>query len=136
MEIKCLFDIPDYQLNHFAQPEALVAKENGQWKKYSTQDFIDQANKVSSALIKLGIQKEDKIAIISNNRPEWNFVDIGILQIGAINVPIYPTISEQEFKFIFNHANVKIVFVSDQELYQKVQNIKSEGAFSNSDIYI
>ncbi len=125
MELKRFFDIPYYQLSEYAQPDALVAKENGSWKKYSTQEFVDMMNKISRSLVGFGIQPDDKIAIIANNRPEWNFVDLGTLQAGAINVPVYPTISEEEFKFIFNDAEVKIVFVSDEELFRKVSNIKA-----------
>jgi len=126
MKVSRIFELPYYQLEHFPQNDSLAAKENGSWTKYSTQDFIDNATNISYGLLSLGINKDDKVAIISNNRPEWNFVDIGILQIGAINVPIYPTISESDYKFILNDAEVKIVFVSDEDLYQKIQNIKAD----------
>ena len=126
MKVSRIFELPYYQLEHFPQNDSLAAKENGSWTKYSTQDFIDNATNISYGLLSLGISKDDKVGIISNNRPEWNFVDIGILQIGAVNVPIYPTISESDYKFILNDAEVKIVFVSDEELYQKIQNIKAD----------
>ncbi|GIV34803.1 MAG: AMP-dependent synthetase [Chitinophagales bacterium] len=121
-----LFDILPHQLKNFPQEDCLACKENGQWKKYSTQQCIDIINQVSRAMIKYGIQPGDKIAIISNNRPEWNFVDLGMMQAGAINVPIYPTISEGEYKFIFNDAGIKLAFVSDKGLHEKLQNIRKD----------
>lgn len=126
VELKRLFDTPYYQLENRPKADALTAKENGKWVKYSIQEFIEKANLISKGLLKLGIQPGDKIGMISNNRPEWNISDIGILQIGAIDVPIYPTISEDDYRYIFNHAELKICFVSDQELFQKVMNIKDD----------
>ncbi len=118
-----LFDIPRYQLNNFPQKVCLAGKENGKWRTYSTEEYLEQAMLASKGLLKLGIKPGDKIALISNNRPEWNIMDIGILQVGAIDVPVYPTISEEDYKFIFNDAEVKLCIVSDEELYQKVSNI-------------
>jgi long-chain acyl-CoA synthetase len=129
-----LFDIIYYQKEKYPQEVAFASKANGQWTKYSTQQIIDQANKVSLALLKLGVKPDDKIAIVSNNRPEWNITDIGMLQIGAVNVPVYPTISEHEYKFIFNDAEIKYAFVSDKNLFTKISNIKSEVP-SLKDIY-
>lgn len=120
-----MFDIPYYQLERFPQEVALAAKENGSWKTHSTQQFIDQANVVSRALLRMGIKPGDTIALVSNNRPEWNIVDIGMLQIGAIGVPVYPTISEAEYEYIFNHAEVKLCFAATEELYDKVKNLKA-----------
>lgn len=125
-EVKRLFDIPYYQQKKYPQSDSLVAKINGQWTPTSTDSFIEQAMAVSKGLLALGIQPGDKVAMVSNNRPEWNIFDIGILQIGAINVPVYPTISEEDYKFIFNHAEVKLCVVSDMDLYTKINNIKGE----------
>ncbi len=121
-----LFDILPYQLKNFPKDDCLACKENGQWKKYSTKQCVDIINQVSRAMVKYGIKPDDKVAIISNNRPEWNFIDLGMMQAGAINVPIYPTISEAEYKFIFNDAGIKLAFVSDKDLHQKLQNIKKD----------
>ena len=121
-----LFDIIYYQQAKYPQPDAFAFKVSGQWKKYSTQEVIDTANKVSLALLKLGVQPDDKIAIISANRPEWNMTDIGMLQVGAVNVPIYPTSSEHDYRFIFNNAGIKYVFISDKNLYTKIMNIKAD----------
>ena len=125
-DIKRLFDIPYYQLKHYPLEKCLVQKENGKWVSLSTQEYIDKANKISEALLNLGIQKGDKIGMISNNRTEWNIVDIAILQIGAINVPIYPTISEQDYKYIFNDSGIKYCFISSEDILIKANNIKNE----------
>ncbi len=125
-EIKRLFDVPQYQLRYCPQDVCLSGKENGEWIKYSTQEVVDKVNLVSKGLLKLGIQPGDKIGLISNNRPEWNFMDLGILQVGAIDVPIYPTASEADYTYIINDAQIKIMVVSDEELYQKVIRVKGE----------
>ncbi|AEW84912.1 long-chain fatty acid--CoA ligase [Flavobacterium columnare NBRC 100251 = ATCC 23463] len=121
-----LFDFPYYQLEQNNLPDALVTKYNGKWVKTSTQEYLDRANAVSRALIAMGVQKDDKIAIISsNNRTEWNIMDIGVLQIGAQTVPIYPTISEQDYEYILNHSESKYCFVSDKEVLRKLNSIKA-----------
>lgn len=119
-----LFDIIYYQKDNHPQPDAFVSKVNGQWVKKSTDDIIKMANKVSLALLKLGVKPDDKIAIVSSSRPEWNAVDLGILQIGAVNVPVYPTITEEDYKFIFNDAEIKFAFVSDEKLSAKMKAIQ------------
>lgn len=120
-----LFDFPYYQLEKNNIPAALVTKYDGQWIKTSTQEYIDQSNRISRALLRLGIQKNDKIAVISSsNRTEWNIMDIGVLQVGAQNVPIYPTISEDDYEYILNHCEAKYCFVSDDEVLRKVNLIK------------
>lgn len=125
MNFTRLFDIIQHQLRHYAKEDCLARKENGMWRKYSTQEVIDNVNRVSRALIAYGIKPDDKIALISTtNRPEWNFCDLGMLQIGAVNVPVYPTISESEYEFIFNDAEVKLAFLSDEALLKKIQNIR------------
>lgn len=121
-----IFDIPERQLTDFPKSDALSGKENGAWKSYSTTDFIHTMNDVSYGLLELGLKREDKVALICNNRPEWNFIDFGMLQVGVVNVPVYLTLSESEFKFILNDAGVKYVFVSDGNLYQKIQNIRKD----------
>ena len=121
-----LFDFPYYQLEHYKIPDALVTKYNGVWIKTSTEEYIAKANAVSRALLRIGVQKDDKIALIStNNRSEWSIMDIGILQIGAQNVPVYPTISEADYEYILNHSGASYCFVSDAEVLRKVNLIKS-----------
>lgn len=124
--ISRLFDFPYYQLEKNNLPDCLVTKYNGEWIKTSTQEYVDNANTISRALLRLGIKKNDKIAIIStNNRTEWNIMDIGVLQTGAQTVPIYPTITEKEYEYILNHSESKYCFVSDQDVLNKVLSIKN-----------
>jgi long-chain acyl-CoA synthetase len=121
-----LFDFPYYQLEKNNNPSCLVTKYDGEWIKTSTQEYIDKSNAISRALIRLGVQKNDKIAIISSsNRTEWNIMDIGSLQTGAQTVPIYPTISAEDYEYILNHSEAKYCFVSDDVVYQKLISVKS-----------
>lgn len=122
-KITRLFDFIQYQKDNYPLDDALAGKENGEWIKYSTDDYLNLGNKLSRALLELGVQPGDRIGLVSNNRPEWNIVDLAVLQIGAVNVPIYPTISSSEYEFIFNNAEIKFVFVSDKEIYKKVNAI-------------
>lgn len=121
MAVTRIFDILPQLLSKYNKPNALAAKENGKWVTYSTQQFVDTVNHLSSGLYNLGIEREDKIAIIANNRPEWNFADFAIQQSGAVSVPIYPTISEHDLAFILNDAKIKYIFVSSADLYKKVK---------------
>ncbi len=122
-----LFDFPHYQLNTNKLSDSLVSKKNGKWIKTSTEEYISQANQISRGLLKLGIQKNDKIAIISTtNRTEWNITDIGILQIGAQDIPIYPTISEEDYQYVLNHSESKYVFISDITVYEKIKKIQDQ----------
>ncbi|MEO8535695.1 MAG: long-chain fatty acid--CoA ligase, partial [Flavobacterium sp.] len=126
VSITRLFDFPYYQQETYDLPVALATKKNGTWEKTSTQEYIAKANAVSRALLRMGVQKDDKIALItSNNRTEWNIMDIGILQTGAQNVPIYPTIAEEDYEYILNHSGSIYCFVSDDEVLQKVNAIKA-----------
>ncbi len=126
-ELKRLFDFPYYQLEQFPKADALCSKVDGKWKPYSTQEFIDHANAVSRGLLKLGINPGDKIGIICTvNRPEWNMTDIGVLQTGAIDVPIYPTISSEDYEYILNHSECKVCFVSDKVVLDKLNAIKDK----------
>ncbi|MCK0145680.1 AMP-dependent synthetase/ligase [Arenibacter sp. F26102] len=125
-EITRLFDFPYYQLKKFNLKISLVTKYNGEWIATSTQEYIDKANAISRALLRLGVKPNDKIALISMaNRTEWNIMDIGILQLGAQNVPIYPTISEEDYEYVLNHSEAKYVFVSCEEVFNKVNAVKA-----------
>jgi len=126
--ISRIFDFPYHQQDEFASiPDALASKQNGVWVKISTQEYIAQSNCISRALLRLGIQKDDKIAIISsNNRTEWHIVDIGVLQTGAQTVPIYPTISEQDYEYILNHSEACYCIVSDEEVLRKINLVKDK----------
>ena len=133
MEIKRLFDCIEHQLQHFPQEDMLAAKENGVWRKYSTQEIATTVNQLSAGLLSLGLsgnnftpEGSDKIAVISSNRPEWLIADMAAQQIGVIWVPVYPTTNPLELKFILNDASVQYMFASNQELYEKVMSIKAE----------
>lgn len=123
MEITRLFDLLPHYATYFPKDDALAGKENGVWVTYSTKQYIDKVNYISYGLMQLGVKKGDRIASISNNRPEWNFLDMALHQLGAIHVSIYPTISESDYEYILNHAEVKMVFVSGWDLLRKIQNI-------------
>jgi long-chain acyl-CoA synthetase len=128
-----LFDCLAYQLTNSPLDDMLCIKEDGQWKKYSTQHVTRLVDQLSAGLLKMGISQgdrtpegRDKIAIISENRPEWLMVDLAVQQIGAVSVPMYPTISANELKFLFQDAAIKIAFVGDEDLYTKVSSIRAE----------
>jgi len=127
-EITRLFEFPYFQLEKYNSiADAFVMKQKGEWIKTSTEEYLAKANAISRALLRLGIQKNDKIAVIStNNRTEWNIIDIGILQIGAQNIPIYPTISEIDYAYIINHSEAIYCFVSDEEILRKINLIRDQ----------
>ena len=125
-----LFDLLDYQISKFDLPDMLAAKENGSWRKYSSREVADICNQFSAGLLSLGLQggthtaeSSDKVAILSNNRPEWIFTDMACLQAGIILCPIYPTTNVIELEFIFNDAGIKYVFVSSDDLLAKVSSL-------------
>lgn len=127
IQVTRLFDIPYYQLEKYPIKDALVTKYNGEWTPISSAEYVEKINVVSRALLRLGVQKDDKIAMVSsNNRTEWHILDMAITQIGAQNVPIYPTISKEDYTYIFNHASCKFCFASDEFLYQKVNSIRAD----------
>ena len=124
-KITRLFDFPYHQLEKYNIEDALATKQNGVWIKTSSKEYVEKANTISRGLLRLGIQKNDKIAIISsNNRTEWHIMDIGILQVGAQNVPMYPTISENDYEYILNHSEAIYCFVSDDEILRKINLIR------------
>lgn len=125
MEVTRLFDFPYYQLEKHNLKAALVTKYDGVWVETSTQSYIDKANALSRALLKLGVKKDDKIAVISStNRTEWNIVDVGVLQLGAQNIPIYPTISHEDYEYVLNHSESIYCFVSDKDVLDKINLVK------------
>ncbi|MCR9014375.1 AMP-dependent synthetase/ligase [Aquiflexum gelatinilyticum] len=121
MQIHRLFDLINFQIATYDKPVALAQKINGSWKTYSSRDLKKIIDNISLAFLKNGIKKNEKVAIISNNRPEWNFIDLALQQIGAISVPMYPTISAEDYNYIFHHAEVKKIFVGDEEIFQKAK---------------
>ena len=126
-QITRLFDCPYFQNKHFPQDICYAYKEDGSWKNYSTQEYIDISNQVSRALLNLSVGKDDKIAVIVPvNQPKWHFLDIGVLQIGAQNVPLYATLSESDYEYVLNHSDSTYCFVAGDDIYQKVKAIQSK----------
>jgi len=121
-----LIDIISYQLENYPKNKSLSDKISGTWRSFSTLEVKKIVDDLSLGFLKLGCKQDDKIAIISRNRVEWNFVDIAVLQIGGVVVPLYPTTSEDNYAFIFDDTKVKFVFVEDQELYKKVQRVNKK----------
>ena len=134
-----LFDFPYYQLEKFALNKALTSYKDGKWYSITSQEYVDQANQISRGLLRLGVKKDDKIAVISTtNRTEWNIMDIGILQLGAQNVPIYPTISKEDYEYVLNHSEATYCFASDDMIIEKLNQIKGntklKGVYTFDDI--
>ncbi|MEO8413792.1 MAG: long-chain fatty acid--CoA ligase [Ginsengibacter sp.] len=127
-----LFDCIEWHLQKSASRTMLAAKENGLWKEYAVREVSEIVNKLSAGLLQMGISNgdntpegRDKVAVIAKNRPEWLMLDMAVQQIGAVLTPVYPTINEQELQFILQDARVKIIFVNDHHLFEKVNSIKS-----------
>ncbi|NQT76553.1 MAG: long-chain fatty acid--CoA ligase [Bacteroidetes bacterium] len=124
MEPTRLFDILElYRTDYAGKDDAFAKNVDGKWIKYSSEDYIDLATNVSYGLLELGLEKGDRVATISQNRPEWNIMDMGIAQAGLVHVPIYPTISSAEQEYILNHCEAKVLLVSDQMLMKKVKPV-------------
>jgi long-chain acyl-CoA synthetase len=125
LEITRLFDFPYFSQKKYNLKNALVTKYGDKWVSTSSEEYINKANTISRALLRLGVKANDKIAVISTtNRTEWNIVDIGILQTGAQNVPIYPTISKEDYEYVLNHSESIYCFVSDVSIVEKINKIK------------
>jgi len=124
MEVTRIFDLlPYYEKSFKPKDDVIASKENGQWVRYSIKQYREIVDNISFGFLALGVQPGDRIAQISANRSEWNFVDMAIQQVGAIHVPIYPTISESDYSYILGHAEVRYVFISGKELLRKIQHI-------------
>lgn len=126
MKVTRLFEFIRHQAEKFPKKDSLAAKEQGAWRTYSTEEFIHTADRLSLGLLALGLQPGDKVAMISANRPEWNFADVGMMQVGVINVPLYTTLSESEVRFILNDCGARMILCGDESLYQKVKNIQKD----------
>ena len=123
MEITRTFDLLERYRNHFMKEDALAVKQNGKWIKYSSQQYIDYSYQFSYGLLAMGFKKGDKIATISNNRPEWNFIDMGMAMIGVVHVPLYTSLSTVEYENIFKHSDSRFVFISDSKLLKKLKPV-------------
>jgi len=133
MEPKRLFDCVQYHLDNKPLPDMLAAKEGGKWRSYSTREVKELVDQLGGGLLNLGIgggdmseEGRDKVAVLSKNRPEWVVLDLAVQQIGAVLTPIYPTINVNELEFVLKDAQVKMVFVNDEETFHKVISIKDK----------
>lgn len=126
MEITRIFDILELHKNTYKKEDALAYKVNGEWEKISSKEYVSLANNFSYGLMALGLKKNDKIAIIANNRPEWNIIDMGALQAGITTIPIYPTISDDDYRYILEHAGPKFIFISDKNLVDRLRPLVKE----------
>jgi long-chain acyl-CoA synthetase len=121
-----LFDVPYHQLKNFPQENMFNTKVNGEWQALSTMDFLDRSMRLSKALIHLGISSGDRVAVASTNRYEWNILDIAVQQVGAVLVPLYPTISAKDYAYILNDCSAAYMFVGNQEIADKITEVKPQ----------
>ena len=127
MEVTRIFDILDSYIEKYPnQDAALASKRDGIWQKISIKEYVKKTNAMSYGMLQLGIQPGDKVAIVSGNRPEWNMLDFATMQIGAISVPIYPTISQSDYRHILNHAEMKMIFIEGKDLRNRLEPILPE----------
>ncbi|HMI03005.1 MAG TPA: long-chain fatty acid--CoA ligase [Pedobacter sp.] len=121
-----VFDLLKYSSEKFPKEEFISGKVNGEWKKYGTSDFCRTVDDLSRGLTRIGIGKASRVAVMSHNRPEWNITDFAIMQLGAYQVPLYPTLAEHDIKFILENAEVSLIFVADEAIYDKVKAVCEE----------
>lgn len=126
MEVTRTFDILDRCMKEFPREDVLGGKMDGKWYTYSTAEYVKKSHQLAMGLMALGMQKGDKVATVTTNRPEWNFADMGMSMTGVVHVPIYPTIGEDEYRYILQHAEVRILIVGDKKLFEKLSPIAEE----------
>jgi len=126
IKITRTFDIVDALVENYQKDAILAVKRNGQWEKFSTNEYARNRDLFSYGLLALGFKKQDKIVTVSNNRPEWNFMDMGMTQVGVVHVPVYPTIGDDDYRHILKHSDAKIVIVSSQEYYEKIKPLADD----------
>lgn len=125
-EVTRTFDILERILTQFPRPDALGGKNQKDWYTYSTAEYVEKSHQFAYALMTLGLAKGDKVATVTTNRPEWNFADMGLAMTGIVHVPIYPTIGDEEYAYILDHAEIKVLLVGDKKLYEKLQPIAEQ----------
>ncbi len=125
-EVKRTFDILDRYLQLFPREDALGGKKGSEWYTFSTSEYNEKSHQFAMGLLALGLEKGDKVATVTTNRPEWNFADMGLAMAGVVHVPIYPTIGEDEYRYILEHAETKVLIVGDRKLYEKLKPIADE----------
>jgi len=123
VEVTRTFDVLERMLNELPRPDALGGKKGNEWYTYSTEEYYWKAHQFAMGLIAMGLKKGDSVATVTNNRPEWNFADMGMAMIGVVHVPIYPTISEEEYAYILKHSGVRYLIAGDIKLYEKLKPV-------------
>jgi long-chain acyl-CoA synthetase len=123
MEPTRIFDLPDRCLSLFPDADIFAAKVEGQWIKYNAQDYHNYARWFALGLLELGFKKGDKIASVSNNRPEWNFIDVGMTMIGVVHVPVYTSLSSDEYRYVFEHSDARMVILSDSKFFESIKPV-------------
>ena len=126
MEATRIFDLPKRQLEKFPNLPMFVSKQNGEWKSMNTQTFLDRVNEISKGLIAIGVQPGEKVGLISENRVEWNMIDYAIQQVGAVVVAICPSISDNDYEYIFKDSSIKVCFTSNLDLYTRLDLLKTK----------
>ena len=122
IEVKRTFDILDLILHEFPRKDALGGKDSDDWYVYSTAEYVEKSHQFAMGLMALGLKKGDKVATVTTNRPEWNFADMGLAMTGIVHVPIYPTIGDDEYSYILEHAEIYLLLVGDRKLYEKLSH--------------
>ena len=125
IEVRRTFDLLDRYLQEFPRKDALGGKNGQDWYVYSTAEYVEKSHDFALGMLALGLEKGDKVATVTTNRPEWNFADMGLAMTGLIHVPIYPTIGDEEYSYILEHAEIKLLIVGDKKLYEKLSPIVS-----------
>src|SRR5690554_3217359 len=120
VDVTRTFDILDRYLQEFPRKDALGGKNNGSWYTYTTEEYYNKSHQFALGLLALGLRKGDKVATVTANRPEWNFADMGMAMTGVVHVPIYPTIGEEEYRYILEHSEARMLIVGDGKLYDKL----------------
>lgn len=133
-EVKRTFDILDRYMELFPRKDALGGKKGNEWYTFSTEEYVEKSHQFALGLLALGLKKDDKVATVTTNRPEWNFADMGLAMAGVVHVPIYPTIGDDEYRYILEHAETKILIIGDKKLYEKLKPIAA-GIKSIQDLY-
>ncbi|MBN1985619.1 MAG: long-chain fatty acid--CoA ligase [Prolixibacteraceae bacterium] len=126
MEVTRTFDILERYLEEFPREDALGGKKNGEWYTYSTEEYYEKSHLFAKGLLALGFKKGDKIATVTPNCPEWNFADMGMAMTGVVHVPVYPTIGEDEYKYILEHSEARMVIVGDKKLFEKIHPLANQ----------
>ena len=117
MKLERNFDILDNILQNYQKDFHLSVKRRGKWETFDAKQYKEYVDNFSIGLLEMGFQKGDKILTVSNNRPEWNFIDMGMGQIGVVHVPVYTNLTSEEHLYILEHSEAKMVIVSSAEFY-------------------